>query len=145
MTYLFEPTIVNNPDNQPPKAAVLIAPPCHQRSAEPVRQKVNSAYYGSPEEIEARSPLSLMEKMDGVLEKTRILGLVGTLEEPSIERSWGEFYRGYKGKGGDVEEYVMEGHNHISPVAGLMSTDPKAGVWGEDVVKWLGRVGFDVR
>ena len=139
MTYLFEPTLRQG---EPlPKAAVLISPPCHQRSADPMRSKVNAAYYGSADEIENQSPLMLMEK-NGVVKETQILGLVGSLEEEGVARSWADFKQAYDAKGGPLEEYVMEGHNHISPIPALNSTVPEGSIWGEDVVSWLRKVGF---
>ncbi len=142
MTYLFEPRL--REVEGLPKAAVLISPPCHQRSADPMRSKVNAVYYGSSEEIENQSPLMLMEK-NGVVNETQIMGLVGSLEEASVDKSWADFQEAHAAKGGHLENYVMEGHNHISPIPALNGTEPEGSKWAEDVVSWLGKVGFSVR
>jgi hypothetical protein len=36
-----------------------------------------------------------------------------------------------------MEEWVLKGHNHISPPVALMSGDKEGEKWGEDLVGWM--------
>ena len=134
MTFLFEPMILNSLTADV-AGAIFLSPPCHQRKAPESRKPVNVAYYGSDEDVENNSPIRLLQ-CNGV-SKIPMLSLVGELDEGGIIGSWGDYKLEYEKMGGQIDEIWMMGHNHISPILGLNSTEKEGSQWGEDAVQWM--------
>jgi acetyl esterase/lipase len=107
MTFLYEPSLRNSA-HAAVAGAVLVAPPAHQRSADSARTPVNMAYYGTEEAIDANSPLQLLVRNG--LSDVPILGMVGSLDEPGIIKSWADFKEELRRQGGNFDEIVLEGH-----------------------------------
>jgi hypothetical protein len=133
MTFLFEPTILKSVSVDI-AGAILLSPPGHQRGAPENRKPVNAAYYGSDSEVENNAPIRLLR--NGV-SKVPMLSLVGEFDEGGIIASWGDYKAEYEKMGGKIDEIWMKGHNHISPILGLNSTEKEGSRWGEDAVQWM--------
>jgi Carboxylesterase family len=134
MTFLFEPSLLKSVSANI-AGAILVAPPAHQRSAGPDRNEVNIAYYGDLESVDKKSPQVLMET-NGIVD-VPLLAMVGTYDEEGIIKSYGDFVREYAKKGGKLDEIELVGHNHISPLVALNSTEENGTKWGYDVVEWI--------
>jgi len=133
MTFLFEPSIFKSVTAQI-AGAVLLSPPCHQRRAPESRGPVNAAYYGSLADVENNSPIRLLRNG---LSRVPMLSLVGEFDEGGIIASWADYKAEYERMGGRIDEIWMMGHNHISPILGLNSTEKEGSRWGEDAVQWM--------
>jgi alpha/beta superfamily hydrolase len=134
MTFLFEPSLLKSVDAKV-AGAVLLAPPCHQRKAPDERKPVNAAYYGDDESGERNSPISLMNR-NGVV-SIPLLSMVGELDEAGIIGSSADFKKEYLEKGGKLDEIILYGHNHISPIPALGGTDAEGNKWGDDAATWM--------
>jgi hypothetical protein len=69
----------------------------------------------------------------------KFLALLGEYDPPDeIGRPMEDFVDLWKKTwDGGIEFEILEGHNHISPPAALMSGDVRGEKWGEDVVVWI--------
>ncbi|KAI5996757.1 hypothetical protein EDC04DRAFT_3096472 [Pisolithus marmoratus] len=59
----------------------------------------------------------------------------GGSEPRAISTSMRTFAREYRKRGGTVDEFVLEGHDHLSPILALSSGSGEG--WGYDVVRWI--------
>ena len=134
MTFLFEPTLRESVEANV-AGAVLVSPPCHQRKADAGRKPVNAAYYGDDESVDTKSPMGLMERNGPV--EVPMLSMVASLDEAGIIASWADFKESYAKKGGKCDEIILEGHNHISPIPALNSTEVEGSKWGDDAATWM--------
>lgn len=134
MTFLFEPSLRNSVDTKV-AGAVLVSPPCHQLNADAGRAPVNEAYYGTTEAVYSNSPIGLLIR-NGVV-SIPILSLVAELDEDGIIKSWADYKAEYAKQGGKIDEIIMEGHNHISPVPALNSTEKAGSKWADDAAEWM--------
>src|SRR5579862_7353009 len=134
MTFLFEPSLRDSVETKV-VGAVLVSPPCHQLNADAARAPVNEAYYGTAEAVYSNSPISLLIR--NVPVSTPILSLVASLDEEGIIKSWADYKAEYAKQGGKIDEIIMEGHNHISPIPALNSTEAEGSKWGDDAAEWM--------
>jgi len=134
MTFLLEPSLLQSTDAKV-AGAILVSPPAHQRSADPNRGEVNAAYYGSLEETDTNSPYGLLLRNGPV--SVPMLSMVATLDEAGIIKSWGDFREEYAKQGGKCDEIPLEGHNHMSPILALNSTESEGTKWGADAAQWM--------
>ncbi|KAL3428228.1 hypothetical protein PVAG01_01738 [Phlyctema vagabunda] len=118
--------------------------PHHFKSADQSRALTNETYFGSPIGIESRCPYGLLAtaiesgKSKQELAVPRTLVLVDEFDpEDEISETINDFVNLWKKGWGqdDLSFQTIEGHNHFTPVAALMSGVGEA--WGEDVVKWM--------
>jgi hypothetical protein len=68
-----------------------------------------------------------------------VLNLGGELDSEEILEPGEDFvglWREIFGEGA-IEEWVLGGHNHISPPVALMNGGEEGEKWGEDVVGWM--------
>jgi BD-FAE len=134
LTFLLEPEIIGCVKAKV-SGAVLVSPPCHQRRAGAMQKQINETYYGSPEAVEANSPLALLEKNGPV--SVPLLWLVASLDEAGIIQSAAEFKAEYLKQDGELDEIIMEGHNHISPIPALNSQATGGSDWGDNASEWM--------
>jgi hypothetical protein len=85
--------------------------------------------------IYSNSPISLLLQNGPV--STPILSLVASLDEEGIIKSWADYKAEYKEQGGKIDEIIMEGHNHISPILALNSTEKGASEWADEAAEWM--------
>lgn len=106
--------------------------------------RVAQGYYGSAKAIARDEPLSLLRyaTTEYVARLPPLRMLVTGSEPPRISNSMRDFAEEFKAKGGIVDELILEGHDHLSPVLALSSGTGEE--WGYEIVLWMhkGR-GFD--
>lgn len=134
MTFLFEPSLRESVDTKV-AGVVLVSLPCHQLNADAGRAPVNEAYYGSADAVYSNSPIALLIRNGPI--STPILSLVASLDEEGIIKSWADYKKEYAKQGGEIDEIIMEGHNHISPIPALNSTEVEGSKWGDDAAQWM--------
>jgi dienelactone hydrolase len=120
MAFLFEPSLLNSVRAKV-AGAVLISPPCHQRKADTGRKPANAAYYGDDASVDSNSPNGLLDRNGHV--EVHMLSMVASLDEDGIIASCADFKQEYAKKGGRCDEIIMGGHNHVSPIPALNSTE----------------------
>ena len=106
-----------------------------QRSSDPGKKEVNEAYYGTVEVNNLNSPLELWLKK-GVI-SIPSLSIIASVDEQSIIKSVADFKKGHEKKGGRYHEIIVEGHNHVSTIAALNSTEIEGSKWGDDAAQWM--------
>jgi len=95
-------------------------------------------YYGSPSLVGRRQPISLLRDVKKEHLQTlpkEMWNMVAGSEPKRIKSAHINFAKVYRERGGIVNEWVMEGHDHSSPVLALGSGVGEE--WGEEVVKWI--------
>lgn len=97
-------------------------------------------YYGGVQAIAREQPLGLLRSCvskDGEYVKALppLRALRATSEPRYIRTGMQTFVEEYRGKGGVVEEIVLEGHDHLSPVLALSTGSGEE--WGVGLVKWM--------
>lgn len=94
-------------------------------------------YYGSTKNITENQPLGLLRRADesyvGSLPPIR--NMRAQSEPRVLANGVQAFTRLFKEKGGIVEEYVLEGHDHLSPILSLSCGTGEE--WGDDIAKWI--------
>lgn len=95
-------------------------------------------YYGSAKNITANQPLGLLRHADeAYIGRLPPIRNMRAQSEPRVLVNGVQaFTRLFKEKGGAVEEYVLEGHDHLSPILSLSCGTSEE--WGDDIVKWIG-------
>ena len=137
-TYLYDPQF-RELAAKTIKRAVLLGMPAHQLASDgsPIMSPVNIAYYGDAEGVLQHSPVALV-KNHGIIKSTPpVLGLTSELDPPEIISAFKQFAEGFAGAGGQIKTGTLAGHNHLSPVIGLNSSDPALGVWANQIVDWI--------
>lgn len=126
------------------KGFIDLSVPHHFKSADSTRLDINERYFGPSADVEAHCPYGLLKtaiesgksRIETAVPKTLVL-LDEFDPEDEITDSINDFV-GLWRKGWGEEGLTFEtiqGHNHISPPAALMSGEGEQ--WGEDVVKWM--------
>lgn len=96
-------------------------------------------YYGSIRNIRENHPLALLRRCDSdyVMNLPPLRNILARSEPKRISSSTRAFVDLFKQKRGTIEEFVLEGHDHLSPLLAL-STGVSAGEgWGQDLVEWV--------
>lgn len=132
------------------RGVVFLSTPFNFRKSDASRDEVLAAYYGSPEEIEERSPhgllkTAMLQDPDNVLINVKAMILDGSLDsndeilipKKQLLHDWDELDP-------DSREAliieVMEGHNHISPPLALGTDIEAEEAWGYQVGGFLNSI-----
>lgn len=94
-------------------------------------------YYGSAKNVTANQPLGLLRRADeAYIGRLPPIRNMRAQSEPRVLANGVQaFTRLFKEKGGIVEEFVLEGHDHLSPILSLSCGTGEE--WGDDIVKWI--------
>ncbi|KAF8816047.1 alpha/beta-hydrolase [Phlegmacium glaucopus] len=94
-------------------------------------------YYEEEKKIALNQPLGLLRRAHGdhVRSLPPIRNILAQSEPRRVKSANRAFLESYKDKGGVVQEVVLEGHDHVSPILALMSGIGED--WGTDIVKWI--------
>jgi acetyl esterase/lipase len=94
-------------------------------------------YYGSAKKIAMNQPSALLRRADPAYIATLppILNLTARSEPRVISSAMRVFAKEVKEKGGAIEEYVLDGHDHSSPILALGSGSGEE--WGKYVAEWI--------
>ncbi|KAI5999275.1 Alpha/Beta hydrolase protein [Pisolithus albus] len=94
-------------------------------------------YYGSAKKVSANHPLSLLRRTDDshIRSLPPVQNIMADSEPRVISTSMRTFAREFRKRGGTVDEFVLEGHDHLSPILALSSGSGED--WGYDVVRWI--------
>lgn len=119
------------------RGVVLIGVPMTIPASRPDFYAAAINYYGSPKAINRNHPLGLLQRCGKEIGSTlpSIRALRASSEPRYISTSMHTFAENFRKKGGVIEEFVLEGHDHLSPVLALCSGSGEE--WGLDIVKWI--------
>ncbi|KAK0215536.1 Alpha/Beta hydrolase protein [Armillaria fumosa] len=90
-------------------------------------------YYGEDAEAKQIVPLALVDSASVVT--PRLLLGIGERDIPCLDPAMDKFGAALKEKGLSCDEFVANGHNHVSLVFALGTGQGEK--WAEDVVKWI--------
>jgi hypothetical protein len=124
------------------RGIALMGSPC---KVTPDMQKLYRAaqeYYGDAKAIAKEEPLSLLRHVseEYVAKLPPLRMLIAGSEPRRISNSMRAFAEEFKMKGGAVDELILEGHDHLSPVLALISGTGEE--WGYDIVRWIHEGGI---
>ena len=121
------------------RGVALMGSPCNITPDMQKLYPVAREYYGSAKMIAKEEPLSLLRRVSGeyVAKLPPLRMLVAGSEPRRISNSMRAFGEAFKEKGGVVDELVLEGHDHLSPVLALSSGTGEE--WGYEIVRWVYR------
>jgi acetyl esterase/lipase len=94
-------------------------------------------YYGSAKKIAMNQPLGLLRRADPtcIAQLPPIQNLIAKSEPRVVSSAMQIFTKEIKDKGGAIEEYILDGHDHISPILALGSGSGEE--WGNHVTEWI--------
>jgi acetyl esterase/lipase len=94
-------------------------------------------YYGSKGKIAPNQPLGLLKRVspDVIAALPQLRNLLAESEPRMIKRANVTFLESYRAMGGAVEEFVLEGHDHSSPLLALCTGYGER--WAEELVRWI--------
>ncbi|KAF8889999.1 hypothetical protein CPB84DRAFT_1849220 [Gymnopilus junonius] len=97
-------------------------------------------YYDSPKAISRNQPLRLLQRCTQEIASglPPIRALAAGSEPRYILTGMHVFAEELRKKGGVIEEFVLEGHDHLSPVLALCSGNGEE--WDLDIVKWISTI-----
>lgn len=138
VTMMLLPYLFNLEISRALKGVVIMGTPFEVSNGKfPFRSSAQT-YYGSPSFVGSRQPISLLRDAKTEHLQTFPKGMwsmVAGSEPKRIKSAHTNFARVYRERGGMVDEWVMEGHDHMSPVLALGSGVGEE--WGEEVIKWI--------
>ncbi|KAI6008124.1 Alpha/Beta hydrolase protein [Pisolithus orientalis] len=116
---------------------ILMGVPCEISPSRPRFYAVAQSYYGNAKKVVANHPLSLLRQANDshILSLPPIRNIMAESEPRAISASMRTFAREFKKRGGIIEEFVLEGHDHLSPVLALSSGSGED--WGHDILRWI--------
>lgn len=119
------------------RGVVLMGSPCTVTADMHRLYHVARGYYGSAKGIARDEPMSLLRcaSAEYVAKLAPLRMLVTGSEPPRISNSMRDFAEEFKAKGGIVDELILEGHDHLSPVLALSSGTGEE--WGCEIVRWM--------
>lgn len=97
--------------------------------------------YGGTKEAAKKHPLSLFRNADErhVTSLPPVRSLLAESEPRRIKGAHSTFSEVFRRKGGTLEEFVLEGHDHLSPVLALSAGFGEE--WGDtitdSIVRWM--------
>ncbi|KAH8105271.1 alpha/beta hydrolase domain-containing protein [Cristinia sonorae] len=102
----------------------------------PIPAEILEAYFGPLQDLSSKEPLGLLESApQSLLDSFPPLVVSRAEKEPvAIEKMNLVFAKAAQGKLKSVEEYVMLGHNHVSPGFSLGSGEGEE--WGNYAAQW---------
>ncbi|KAI5984041.1 Alpha/Beta hydrolase protein [Pisolithus albus] len=105
------------------RGAILMGVPCEIL---PVTKKVS-----------VNHPLSLLRQTDDshICSLPPVWNIMVGSEPRAISTSMRTFAREFRKRGSTVDEFVLEGHDHLSPILALSSGSGED--WSYDVVRWI--------
>lgn len=117
--------------------AILMGVPCEILPSRPQFYAIAQHYYGSAKKVSANHPLSLLRQTDDshICSLPPVRNIMAGSEPRAISTSMRTFARECRKRGGTVDEFVLEGHDHLSPILALSSGSGED--WGYDVVRWI--------
>lgn len=94
-------------------------------------------YYGSAQKIRDKQPIGILGRSDTrfISQLPPVCLAVAGSEPRRIVRASGSFASILRKKGGCVDEVVLDGHDHMSPIVALSSGYGEE--WGEEMVEWI--------
>ncbi|KAF8331582.1 Alpha/Beta hydrolase protein [Amanita rubescens] len=99
-------------------------------------------YYGSVRNIALNQPLGLLRRAGTgghITVLPPIRNIIGENEPRRIKGSARAFSKLFREKGGVLEDFTLQGHDHISSILAL-STDVGE-EWAQEIVNWISRCG----
>jgi len=135
---LLNPALFSPPISAAVKGVFLLSVPLEIGNGKMAELwNASSTYYGSPKKIAANQPIALLRRADRTyVADIPPLHLAIAGSEPRMiasgNRTFAELFRK---KGGVVEQSVLDGHDHLSPILSLSSGNGEE--WGEDVSRWI--------
>ena len=120
------------------RGVVLIGVPCEIPGGKmPELQSAATQYYGSLRNIALNQPLGLLRRAgtEHVTVLPPIRNLIGENEPRCIKGGARVFSKLFREKGGVMEDFTLQGHDHVSSVLAL-STDVGE-EWAQEIVNWI--------
>jgi acetyl esterase/lipase len=119
------------------RSIALMGSPCKVTPDMQKLYRVAQEYYGSAKAIAREEPLSLLRRVstEYAAKLPPLRMLVAGSEPRRISTSMKSFAEEFKAKGGVVDELILEGHDHLSPVLALGSGTGED--WGYEIVRWV--------
>ncbi|KAF9461142.1 Alpha/Beta hydrolase protein [Collybia nuda] len=108
------------------------------------RPRIHAAslqYYGNLQNIAANQPLGLLRRADKahIASLPHIRNMRAESEPRVISGGVKTLTRLVGEKGGTIEECVLEGHDHLSPILSLSCGSGEE--WGDGIVEWINSTG----
>ncbi|KAI0081083.1 alpha/beta-hydrolase [Panus rudis PR-1116 ss-1] len=93
--------------------------------------------YGDKKRVNEHQPIGLLKSADKeyISSLPPVRNLRAASEPRPIAKAIQEFTDEFEDKGGHIEEFVLSGHTHLSPVLALCSGSGEE--WGEEVAAWI--------
>lgn len=94
-------------------------------------------YYGNAKKVATTQPLGMLRRAEKefVAALPPLRNMIAEREPRYISSAARAFGQLYASKGGRIENMVLDGHDHLSPIFALCSGQMEE--WGVDVVEWL--------
>ncbi|KAF8960784.1 hypothetical protein BDZ97DRAFT_1282428 [Flammula alnicola] len=99
--------------------------------------RIALTYYSTKQAISKEQPLGLLQRANKpyISSLPPVRTIIAGSERRVTAASMRAFAEEFRLKGGSIEEFVHEGHDHLSPILAL--TTGSGEDWGEDMVKWV--------
>ncbi|KIM38545.1 hypothetical protein M413DRAFT_447772 [Hebeloma cylindrosporum] len=119
------------------RGVALMGSPCAVTTDMHKLYQVALGYYGSAKAIAREEPISLLRRVSAeyVTKLPPLRMLVAGSEPARISNSMRGFAEEFQAKGGIVDELILEGHDHLSPVLALSTGTGEE--WGYEIVRWI--------
>jgi acetyl esterase/lipase len=130
---LLQPSVFTSSLRDAVRGIILLGTPFEMQND----KETALQYYGSAKNIATDQPLSLLRRAPSeyIASLPPLRNLLAESEPRRISASARNFAKLYESKGGTIENYVLEGHSHLSPVMSLSSGNGEK--WAELVCSWL--------
>jgi acetyl esterase/lipase len=135
---LLTPSMFSLPLTRAIRGVILLGVPYDlSNKRKPDSRVAAELYYGDAKAVARNQPLGLLRRADPSYVATLppIRNLRAGSEPRVISTAIRAFTEAFRNKGGVIEEFVLEGHDHLSPVLALCSGTGEE--WGNDVVDWI--------
>jgi len=127
------------------RGVVLIGVPYEIPGAKmPELQSAATQYYGSVRNIALNQPLGLLRRAGTgghITVLPPIRNITGENEPRCIKGGARAFSKLFREKGGVLEDFTLQGHDHVSSILAL-STDVGE-EWAQEIVNWISRCDVD--
>lgn len=119
------------------RGVVLVGVPCEIQNRKAEFRSAAELYYGSAKQLALHQPLGLLRRSDPDYIATLpvVLNIIAKSEPRMISSSVRIFTQMLWEKGAKAELYVLEGHDHVSPILALSSGHGEE--WGNQIVDWI--------
>jgi hypothetical protein len=136
--FMLTPSMFSlSPAAQAIRGVILMGVPYDIRNTRAAFRDIAQKYYGGQEKIAANQPLTLLQSADDPYVATLPpwRNLIAGSEPRYTSLAMRSFTQIFKNKGGIIEEMVLDGHDHLSPVLALSSGTGEE--WGNETVEWI--------